>query len=247
MSLFKVAILCRYLKNFQKSENIHIGRVRIRSYMNSVVRVSLNTTPEQFARLQALQSVFAQVCNALAPEVQRTRVWNRVVLHHMHYRALREKFPALGSQMVCNAIYAVSRTSRMVFQTPASPFSLAKLGDKPLPLLQFANSCPVYFDRHTLSIKGVKLSMFTLDGRMHFALTLPESQLLLFKEAKLREISLTRRLDGFFELAFWFESQQALSKQEDQAELNVQLPGDVPAHLMAQSPIPDYVSIEVAA
>jgi hypothetical protein len=215
--------------------------------MNSVVRVSLNTTPEQFARLQALQSVFAQVCNALAPEVQRTRVWNRVVLHHMHYRALREKFPALGSQMVCNAIYAVSRTSRMVFQTPASPFSLAKLGDKPLPLLQFANSCPVYFDRHTLSIKGVKLSMFTLDGRMHFALTLPESQLLLFKEAKLREISLTRRLDDFFELAFWFESQQALSKQEYQAELDVQLPGNVPAHLMVQSPIPDYVSIEVAA
>ena len=67
-----------------------------------------------------LCSAFAEVCNALAPEVQRTRVWNRVALHHMHYRALREKFPALGSQMVCNAIYAVSRTSRMVFQMPAT-------------------------------------------------------------------------------------------------------------------------------
>ena len=221
--------------------------VKIRSYMNSVVRVPLNTSPEQFARLQALQSAFAEVCNALAPEVQRTRVWNRVALHHMHYRALREKFPALGSQMVCNAIYAVSRTSRMVFQMPASPFNLAKLGNKPLPLLQFANSCPVYFDRHTLSIKGVKLSLFTLDGRMHFELTLPESQLLLFKAAKLREISLTRRLDGLYELAFWLESQQALTQQEAQAALDVQVPGSVPAALMAQSPIPDYVSIEVAA
>ena len=58
--------------------------VRIHSYMNSVVRVPLNTTPEQFARLQALQSAFAHQCNALAPEVQRTHVWNRVTFHHMH-------------------------------------------------------------------------------------------------------------------------------------------------------------------
>ena len=224
--------------------------VRIRSYMNSVVRVPLNTSPEQFARLQALQSAFAEVCNALAPEVQRTRVWNRVALHHMHYRALREKFPALGSQMVCNAIYAVSRTSRMVFQMPASPFYLPKLGVKPLPLLQFANSCPVYFDRHTLSIKGSKLSLFTLDGRMHFELTLPEAQLALFKVAKLREISLTRKLEGKYELAFWLEGLQVLTEQQAQAALDATTSDHedaVPAALMSNSPIPDYVSVEVAA
>ena len=191
--------------------------------MKSVIRVPLNTTSEQYARLQALQTAFAQVCNALAPEVQRTRVWNRVALHHLFYRALRDKFPALGSQMVCNAIYAVSRTSRLIFQTPASPFSLAKLGDKPLPLMQFANSCPVYFDRHTLSVKGNKLSLFTLDGRMHFELTLPEEQLLLFRVAKLREIVLTRRLDAAYELAFWLE----------------------PAELEPTQPlIPEYLSVE---
>ena len=193
--------------------------------MKSVIRVPLNTTPEQYARLQALQTAFAQVCNALAPEVQRSRVWNRVALHHLHYRSLREKFPALGSQMVCNAIYAVSRTSRLIFQTPASPFSLAKLGNKPLPLMQFADSCPVYFDRHTLSIKVNKLSLFTLDGRMHFELTLPEEQLLLFRVAKLKEIVLTRRLDAAYELAFWLE----------------------PAELEPSQPlIPEYLSVEVS-
>ena len=193
--------------------------------MKSVIRVPLNTTPEQYARLQALQTAFAQVCNALAPEVQRSRVWNRVALHHLHYRALREKFPALGSQMVCNAIYAVSRTSRLIFQTPASPFSLAKFGTKPLPLMQFADSCPVYFDRHTLSIKANKLSLFTLDGRMHFELTLPEEQLLLFRVAKLKEIVLTRRLDAAYELAFWLE----------------------PAELEPSQPlIPAYLSVEAS-
>jgi hypothetical protein len=217
--------------------------------MNFVIRIPLNTTPEQFARLQALQSAFAQVCNALAPEVQKSRVWNRVALHHMHYRSLREKFPALGSQMICNAIYAVSRTSRMVFQTPGSPFNLTKLGEKGLPLLQFANSCPVYFDRHTLSIKDHKLSMFTLDGRMHFQLMLSNEQLTLFKVAKLREISLTRHIDGLYQLTFMLDQQAALSEPEAQAILDVQLQSDagVPPELLApKSFIPDYVSVELA-
>ena len=215
--------------------------------MNSIIRVPLNTTPEQLARLQDLQTAFAQVCNALAPEVQRTRVWNRVALHHLHYRALREKFPALGSQMVCNAIYAVSRTSRMVFQTASSPFYLAKLGTQPLPLLQFLNNCPVYFDRHTLSIKGSKLSLFTLDGRMHFELTLPESQLMMFKMAKLREISLIRRHAGHFELTFWLENQTPLTEQQAQAVLDTPTEPEVLSSMLAVSPIPDYVSVEVAA
>jgi len=217
--------------------------------MNYVIRIPLNTTPEQFARLQALQSAFAQVCNALAPEVQKSRVWNRVALHHMQYRNLRERFPALGSQMICNAIYAVSRTSRMVFQTPGSPFNLTKLGEKGLPLLQFADSCPVYFDRHTLSIKDHKLSMFTLDGRMHFQLMLSNEQLTLFKVAKLREISLTRHVDGLYQLTFLLDQQLALSEPEAQAILDVQLQSDggVPPELLAaKSFIPDYVSVELA-
>ena len=217
--------------------------------MNFITRIPLNTTPEQYARLQALQSAFAQVCNALAPEVQKSRIWNRVALHHMYYRVLRERFPALGSQMICNAIYAVSRTSRMVFQTPGSPFNLTKLGEKGLPLLQFADSCPVYFDRHTLSIKDHKLSMFTLDGRMHFQLTLSNEQLMLFKVAKLREISLTRQLDGLYQLTFHLDQQMALSEPEAQAILNVQLQSDAgvpPELLAAKSFIPDYVSVEVA-
>jgi len=219
--------------------------------MNSIIRVPLNTNPEQFARLQALQSAFAEVCNALAPEVKKSRVWNRVALHHLHYRALREKFPALGSQMICNAIYAVSRASRLVFQTPGSPFNLTKLGNKALPLLQFADSCPVYFDRHTLSIKGTKLSLFTIDGRMHFELTLPEEQLLLFKVAKLREISLTRRLDGLYELAFWLEAAQTLSVNISNSDAlegqGLRQTQEVPAEILAaRALIPDYLSIEVA-
>ncbi len=110
--------------------------------MKSMLRVPLNTTPAQMARLMALQGAFAQVCNALSPVVVQTKVWNRVALHHLMYRTLRERFPDLGSQMVCNAIYSVSRTCRQVYQSPQSPFNLSRMRDKPLPTVRFSDNSP---------------------------------------------------------------------------------------------------------
>ena len=200
--------------------------------MNLNLRIPLNTNPEQLASLLALQAGFAQVCNAIAPIVQQTRVWNRVALHHLTYRSLRERFPAMGSQMVCNAIYSVSRTCRVVFQHPQSPFSLTRLGDRPLPLLQFTDTCPVYFDRHTLSVKDGQLSMYTLDGRMRFALALQAADEANFKAMKLREIVLSRGPSNGFELSF------SLSDEADGVALEA---------LQPESPeIPEYVMVEEA-
>lgn len=200
--------------------------------MNFMLRIPLNTSPEQLGSLQALQAAFAKVCNALAPTVQQTRVWNRVALHHLMYRSLRARFPELGSQMVCNAIYSVSRTCRVVFQHSQSPFNLSHMGDKPLPLLRFADNCPVYFDRHTLSVKQGQLSMYTLDGRIRFALALKPADEANFNEKKLREIVLSRRLDGVFELSFLFSDGQE---------------GEAPEPALASgADIPEYVMVEEA-
>jgi hypothetical protein len=180
--------------------------VTIRSYMNSILRIPLNGSPQQLTSLLALQQAFAQVCNALAPLVQQTRCWNRVTLHHLAYKQLRDQFPAIGSQMVCNAIYSVSRTSRLVFQHPASPFNLTRLGNRPLPQLRFTDSCPVYFDRHTLSVKEGQLSMYTLEGRIRFHLALRPEDEASFHNNKLREIVLSRTASGGFELSFQFST-----------------------------------------
>ena len=136
--------------------------------MNLKIVLRLKTDSEQLACLERLQAAFAEVCTAIGPIVQVTRCWNRVALHHLAYRKLREQFPALGSQMVCNAIYSVSRSARLIFQNRASPWSLEKRQDQPLPLMRFAASAPVYFDRHTLSLRRGGLSMYTLDGRLRF-------------------------------------------------------------------------------
>ena len=202
--------------------------------MNSLLRIELNATPDQVERLHALQVGFARVCNAIGPVVQQTRVWNRVALHHLTYRQLREQFPEMGSQMVCNAIYSVSRTARLVFQHAASPFHLSRLGEKPLPLLQFADTCPVYFDRHTLSVKAGQLSMFTLDGRMRFQLALRPEDEASFHEKKLREIVLARGASEVYTLSFLFGGEpdgQDSTNQTDTPD------GEIPEYIMVKETV----------
>ena len=212
--------------------------VTIRSYMNSILRIPLNGSPQQLTSLLALQQAFAQVCNALAPLVQQTRRWNRVTLHHLAYKQLRDQFPAIGSQMVCNAIYSVSRTSRLVFQHPASPFNLTRLGNRPLPQLRFTDSCPVYFDRHTLSIKPNQLSMYTLDGRMRFQLTLADDVMSLFGRSRLREVLLTQRADGQFVLSF------VLSAKAEGADAELLDTDEAVIDVQANVPWPSYLNVE---
>ena len=224
--------------------------------MNSELRIPLNTTPEQAERLLALQAAFAQVCNALAEVVQQTRIWNRVVLHHLTYKRLREQFPAMGSQMVCNAIYSVSRHSRIVFQHPASPFNVGKLGERPLPRLQFTATCPVYFDRHTLSIKDGQLSMYTLDGRMRFQLGLRPEDEQRFHQGKLREVVLSQYAPRAFALSFTFgdaaEAERlpvtdaaARAPKTDPLTLpaDESQPKTTPSNLSTPS-LPDYLTVE---
>ena len=171
------------------------------------------------------------MCNWLAPLVQQSRCWNRVTLHHLAYKPLRDKFPQMGSQMICNAIYSVSRTSRLVFQHPQSPFNVVRLSDKPLPLLRFSDSCPVYFDRHTLSVKDGMLSMYTLDGRIRFHLALRPEDEASFHEKKLLEIILSRSVTGSFDLSFRF---LVPSEGNDLPVQMDQEPGEIPEYVIVE-------------
>ncbi|NUP87629.1 MAG: hypothetical protein HUU30_18020, partial [Burkholderiaceae bacterium] len=65
--------------------------------MRTLLRLRLDTSPAQRTRLLELQVAFARLCNTLAPVVRDTRCWNRVALHHMTYKGLREQFPEIGS------------------------------------------------------------------------------------------------------------------------------------------------------
>ena len=166
----------------------------------------------------ALQSLFARACNNLAPLVSQSRCWNRVALHHLAYKGLRERYPQLGSQMVCNVIYSVCRAARLVYQHPQSPWNVARTGQASLPVIAFSDDTPVFFDRHTLSIKKGQVSLFTLDGRMRFELGLAEADEMRFRQEKLREISLEKRGGSYFLRFILIAATETAKDQIGQAE-----------------------------
>jgi len=99
--------------------------------------------------------------------------------------------------MVCNAVYAVSRAYRLILQAPNSPWALPKVSDQPIPEIHFLATSPVFFDRHTLSIKRGRFSMFTLDGRMKFEAALSDEDESRFMQERLREVALLRSAGGY--------------------------------------------------
>lgn len=163
--------------------------------MNILIRLSLDATAEQFNRLDLLQRTFMDVCNAIAPVAQKNHCWNRVALHHLVYRSMREKFPAIGSQMICNAIYSVCRAYRV--WDAATKVGITQAVNKKLPVLVFLPTAPVFFDRHTLSLKGNQLSIFTLDGRIQFSFKLNKMDQERLLISKVKEITLVRNSKKF--------------------------------------------------
>lgn len=125
--------------------------------------------------------------------------------------------------MACNAIYSVARTYRVLLQHPQSPWNIDLRPNQPMPLIRFSESAPVYFDRHTLSIKGGALSMYTLDGRLRFELNLSAGDSVRFATQKLREIVLTV-IGANYVLQFWFDEKSAMP--------NAEADGDLPEYIL---------------
>lgn len=192
--------------------------------MASNLRISIKADGYQRNRLEGLQALFARACNAIAEVVRETHCWNRVALHHLVYRRLRSEFPELGSQMACNVIYSVCRAARSVYQHPESPWRVKGHDLGVLPLIHFRATAPVYFDRHTLSLRGGMLSLFTLDGRMKFSVDLAECEEKLFVQGKLKEVSLVKSSNGF--------------------ELHFAIGDKLASELGAGSVIPEYIFIQ---
>ncbi|GAB1392025.1 hypothetical protein MASR1M60_01880 [Rhodocyclaceae bacterium] len=210
------------------------------SFMHPAISLQLNTQPAQFDRLCRLQAEFSAACNLVAPIARDNRCWNRVALHHLTYRLVRNQFPQLGSQMACNAIYSVARTYRAVLQHKQSPWNIEQRPQAPLPQVRFTETAPVYFDRHTLSLRNGLLSMFTLDGRLHFELNLTGADAASLLDQKIREIVLLRKQETFM-LQIWLDEKSSLLDDDANAS-------EFPQYLLITptDALPDAMSAEAA-
>ena len=176
--------------------------------MNNRIQITLGVNEAIRVRLDSLRQEFAKACNWIAPIAQRNHCWNRVTLHHLTYHGLREAFPDLGAQMACNAIYSVCRSYRLILDHPQSPLFGQKIAHGQLPIIHFLDNSPVYFDRHTLSLNKNILSLFTLEGRMRFQVTLSEADERRFRMEKLQEIQLIIQGQEYFLNMHFIQEQQ---------------------------------------
>ena len=157
--------------------------------------VPLQTNPLQFERLERLQKEFSSACNEVAQVAQEQQCRNRVALHHLVYRGVRQRHPALGAQMACNAVYAVVRALREKVGRPA----LALAGQKSPVKLTFAPDAPVFFDRHTMGFALSMMSVFTQDGRLRVASpSLGADEVKVLGSFRILEARLCREAAGFF-------------------------------------------------
>ena len=145
----------------------------------------------QAEKLSNLAQFFSNACNAVVPFVVESRCWNRVGLHHLTYYSVREKFPTLGSQMVCNAIKRVADGYKVL----SASKKIAK--DKPVKTLLFKPKS-VHFDKRTYSIKNGKISLFTLEGRERVLFVCGEHQARLLTIGNPKEAELIVRHGKWF-------------------------------------------------
>jgi putative transposase len=151
--------------------------------MKRTISIRLELTKEQDKQASDLQSAFLAACNSVVPLVMEHRCWNRVALHHLAYNQIRKHSP-LGSQMVCNAIFAVCKAykAKTIFK------------DEPVPLIQFRKHRSVHFDKRTYSIQENILSLYTLEGRIRTPLRIGSFQKNIFSQGAHREGELVCRL-----------------------------------------------------
>lgn len=173
--------------------------------MKKFFQVSLDVDPLFQEKLRSLQNLFIQACIEVSSAATKSQTWNRVALHHLTYKILREKFPLLGAQMACNAILTVSKISREACDCKNSKLTDTTSEKSRFQKVIFNEKMPVIFDKRTLSLKGSVLSLFTLEGRAKVKIDVnPELEEYL-REKKLLELMLKIDINKFTLLFIFHE------------------------------------------
>jgi IS605 OrfB family transposase len=160
--------------------------------MKRTVSLKLVLLPEQAEQLDALQNVFAAACNLAASLASQNKLTNRINLHHAAYYPIREKFPALGAQMACNAVHQASTAYKTILANRPN------LRQEDWPLVKFNGTSSVHFDKRTYSLRENSLSLFTLTGRIHVSFRTGAFQAAYLAKGKPKEAELVRKHNGWF-------------------------------------------------
>ena len=151
--------------------------------MKRTIAIKLNVTPEQANDLLDLQKQFSAACNQAAAVAAEHSENNRVRLHHLCYRVLRNQFPQLRSQMCCNVIAKTSQAMNAL--------------RRPKQIV-FKDVCSVHFDKRTYSLKEQTLSLFSLRGRIRIPLEISSFHKVFLNQGQAKEAELVRKGKRWF-------------------------------------------------
>src|ERR1044072_5810489 len=143
--------------------------------MKRTISIALDVSKEQHKIVEELNQAFLAACNEISPIAMEKRCWNRVALHNLVYNQIRKHSP-LGSQMVCNAIFAVCKAYKAKMCKEAS-----------ISVVKFHQHRSLHFDKRTYSIKGEILSLYTLKGRLRIPMHRGPFQMGIFSRGDPRE------------------------------------------------------------
>ena len=104
---------------------------------------------------------------------------------------MREQFPALGSQMVCQAVHRVADAYRTLKANKGIVL------DKPVLAIAFEPTS-VNYDARTHSLSGETFSLFTLDGRIKVAFACGQHQRNILQSGKRKEARLVIRRGAWY-------------------------------------------------
>ncbi len=117
--------------------------------MKLIVKVKLLPTPEQKASLIKTIEIFNNACNYISEIAQQNKKFGQVSLHHLCYRAVRDKFN-LSAQMTVRAIGKVKESY--------------KIEKKRLHI--FKKDSAMVYDGRILTFRGLDtVSILSIDGR----------------------------------------------------------------------------------
>jgi predicted transposase len=105
--------------------------------MQRTIRVRLKPTPEQAGTLLETLRQHTECFNAVSAYGWQHQERNGVRLHHATYRALRERFPALPSQLVI----AARERAREALRSALARATRGKKASQPRSRL-----CPIRYD-----------------------------------------------------------------------------------------------------
>jgi IS605 OrfB family transposase len=149
--------------------------------VKTILKVKLITDEIQHRALLRTMHVFNNVCNEISERAFKEQEFQKIQLHHIVYKQMREAHPEFSSQLVIRAIDVVSCSYKI------------KRGKRPNG---FKRTSAVVYDDRCITFKGKEsVSIWTSEGRLNIPIKVWDEERFAFRKG---QADLVLQNDQFF-------------------------------------------------